>query len=390
VAIVAAVAAVVAGGASPAVADGVQLDAPPADDADDHAAVQAAFGAGSDGGAVAMADLRAEWTGSGLALGLGGRVRWRDGELVREDWDALGDWLGVVRRLELAHHGERMAGAVGVGRLAPVAVASVVDQYTSSALVDRRAPGAVGRLRGEHSGVDVVVDDVTAPTLVAAGVSIGLSDRWRFVAALAADPAADRGDERMRVAATGQGELGARYGERWLGAGASIVAARDGSVAAVVRADASGRRGRWIGSAVIEARGFDGAAAAAPYGPLWPVEREARMPASDAGAAGAALAIVTRGEVEGVGVVEAGLRTRGPRGDVITLRVALPWWRVVQAGAYAAIGEDAALVAGEARVVWAPRWFSSVEVGHGYRRDEAGALAPVWQLSAWFGAAAGW
>jgi hypothetical protein len=92
----------------------------------------------------------------------------------------------------------------------------------------------------------------------------------------------------------------------------------------------------------------------------------------------------------GVGTLEAGVRTRGARGDLATARIALPWWKWAQAGGYAAIGVNDAIVAGEARIQWSTRWFSSFEAGRGYRRAAAGALLDVWQLSAWFGASAGW
>jgi hypothetical protein len=387
-ALVAAAAGVAHADPEVAPADGAELavdvDAPPADSADDHASVQAAFGAGSDDGAMTMADLRAEWRGSGVAIGLGGRLRWRDGDLVRADWDDAGDWLGVIRRLELAHHGARVHGAIGVGRLAPITQGGVADDYTTSALVDRRAPGAIAHLRSERLGFDAAVDDVTVPTMIATGVEARLSTGWSAGVDAAVDPAADR---RTGVAAVGAVELAARYtaGPFVFGAGAIVSSERD--VAAVARTETAVARGRWHVGAMLEARAYGGATAAAPFGPLWSIEREAMIVGDGAGVAAA---VSGRLAIDELGVLDVGVRTRGARGDLATARLALPWWRQVQAGAYTAVGEGAAIAAGEARVMWTPRWFSSIEAGRGYRRAADDALEPVWQLSAWFGAAAGW
>lgn len=372
----------------------IDAEAPPPDDAADHASVQAAVGAGSDDGATALAELRAEWSGSGLAIGLGARLRWRDRALVRTDWDDAGDWLGVIRRLEVAHRGEDLAGAAGLGRLAPVTQGGVVDGYSTAALVDRRAPGAVARVRGHDLAIDASVDDVTAPTLIAGGIErrLGATGRWRVALHAAVDPGADRMDLRT----SGAIELGARWTAGPIALGGGVITGTRGDVAGVARGELAVRRGRFAIAAMLEARAYDGLTAAAPYGPLWPVEREhgARM-ADAADDRGVTTAVGARLAVDGLGTLEAGLRTRGARGDLATARIALPWWKVVQAGGYAAIGVHDAVAAGELRVLWSERWFSAIEAGRGYRREGDGAagggeLRGVWQVAAWFGGTAGW
>jgi hypothetical protein len=156
----------------------------------------------------------------------------------------------------------------------------------------------------------------------------------------------------------------------------------------VLRAEVAGTQGRLHAGAALEVRAYDGAIAAAPFGPLAVVERE-RMPV-DPEDRGVATAVAARVGVDGVGTIEAALRTRGDRGDVLTARLALPWWRWAQAGAYAAIGVHESVVAAEGRIRWSARWFSAVEAGRGYRREDTGTLVGVWQASAWFGATAGW
>jgi hypothetical protein len=376
-----------------AAADGAAIDAeaPPPDDAANHASVQAAVGAGSDDGATALAELRAEWSGSGVAIGLGARLRWRDRELVRTDWDDAGDWLGVIRRLEVAHRGDRLAGAAGLGRLAPVTQGGVVDGYSTAALLDRRAPGAVARVRGHDLAIDASVDDVTAPTLVAGGIELRLGDggRWRVGLHAAVDPGADRMDLR----ASGAIELGTRWTAGPIALGGGVITGTRGDVAAVVRGELAVRRGRFRIAATLEARAYDGLTVAAPYGPLWPVEREQRgmMAGADADDRGVATAVGARLAFDGLGALDLGLRTRGARGDLATARIALPWWKVVQAGGYAAVGVHDAVAAGELRVLWSERWFSAIEAGRGYRRaDGDGELRGVWQAAAWFGGTAGW
>jgi hypothetical protein len=366
----------------------IDADAPPPDDARSHAAVQAAVGAGSDGDAVALTEVRAAWSGSGFEIGLGARLRWRDGALVRTDWDDRGDWLGVIRRLAFAHRGETVAGAVAAGRLAPAELGAVVDGYTAQALVDRRAPGAIARLRATRYGLDAMVDDVTAPTLIAAGVDVAVGGRWNVAVRAAIDPGTAMTELAPRVGTTGMVEVGARWSLAPFAIAASAIGASGRDSAAVIRTEVDGRRGRLFAGAALEARAYDGPGAAAPFGPLWAIEREAIMPA--AGDRGVATAIAARVGFAGIGTVEAGLRTRGARGDILTARIALPWWKWAQAGGYAAIGVNDAIVAGEARVQWSTRWFSAFEVGRGYRRAADGALLDVWQLSAWFGASAGW
>lgn len=370
-------------------APAVDADAPPAADAEAHADAQAAVGAGSDdGGTLALTEVRAQYTGPELVVGLGARLRWRDGVLIRSDWDDRGDWLGVIRRLELAHRGESVSGAIAAGQLAPLGVGAVADGYASAALIDRRAPGAVARLRSARLGIDASVDDVTAPTLVAGGLELGFGPRWRGGVHAAIDPGTAMSADAPHVAAVGMIDVGARWTRGPFAIAGSLVGASGRATAGVLRGEVRGVHGRLHGDAALEVRAYDGAAAAAPFGPLSVVERE-RMPV-DPRDTGVATAIAARVGVDGIGTLEAALRTRGDRGDVLTARLSLPWWRYAQAGAYAAVGVHESVVAAEGRIRWNARWFSSVEAGRGYRRDDAGALTGGWQLAAWFGATAGW
>jgi len=352
------------------------------DDRENHAAIAVALGAGSDEGPLALAELRVQWQGPALAVGLGARLRWREQRLVDTDWDDAADWFGIVRRLEVMHHSDTIAGSLGIGRLDPLTVGGVADGYSSAALIDNRAPGAVMRVRGETFSMDAAVDDVVAPGLILAGVEIGLGGRWSGAVYGAVDPGLASPADRM-VGALGSFEVDARWRVGPMALVGGIVAASVGDYAAIARGEFDGERGRLRAGATIEVRAYDGVAATAPFGPLWLVEREHVLLEEDRGLASAVRAHLAFADI---GIVEAGVRTRGARGDLVTGRLVFPWWRRAQAGGYAAIGSADAVVAGEARVAWSSHWFSGLEVGRGYRRDEAGALESVWTIAAWFGA----
>ena len=343
-----------------------------------------AIGAGQDGTeTLSLVELRAGVTAEGAALELGGRIRWRGTELVREDWDDTGDWLGIVRRLELAYRGDRVAAALGAGHLSPVAIGGLVDEYARAALIDQRAPGAITRVLTRRVELAAVVDDVTMPGLVASRLAVRVAAPWWIQGAVAIDP----GTGTAMAPARGAAELGIACRLDPFELSASAVGAGREEAALVAAAAVRGSTGPVTAMARLELRGFTGPGSAAPIGPLWIVERE-DMALDDEHGVGTALAAGLA--IDGVGTASASLRTRGARGDVITARVTVPTWRILQAGAYAALGTRAAIAAAELRAAWSERWFSRLEAGRGYRRDEAGMLAPVWQVSAWFGVGAGW
>jgi hypothetical protein len=352
----------------------------------DHATVQLALGAGSELGAgTALGELRAGYVRPGIAIELAARTRWQRGAFVRADWDGVGDWLALVDRLELSHEDGGVAGALAGGRLAPVTFGALVDGHSTAALLDRHAPGVTGGFRAATFIADALVDDLTDPSLIAGAGELVIGGAWRVTAGVALDPGVDHG--AMPVRGDGQLELGLRWRTAWLAASAHVLTGVNGDVAAIALGELDVRRGRVRAWARLDARAYRGAGAAAPFGPLAPIERERMAPAADAGVASGLSAAVA---IDGLGEFAASARTRGARGSLVTARVALPWWKLVQAGAYAAVAPDAAIAAAEARVAWTSRWFSAVEVGRGYRRADDGALVDQWQATAWFGAAAGW
>jgi hypothetical protein len=352
----------------------------------DHATLQLALGAGSETGAAsALGELRAGYVRPGIAIELAARVRWQRGALVRADWDGVGDWLGLVDRLELAHEDGGVAGALAGGRLAPVTFGVLVDGHSTAALLDRHAPGVTGGFRAAGFIADALVDDLTDPSLVAGAGELAIAGAWRVTAGVALDPGVDHGMTAVR--GDGQLEIGLRRRAAWLAASAHVITGVHGDVAAVALGEVDVRRGRLRAWGRLDARAYNGAGAAAPFGPLAPVERERMAPASDAGVASGISGAVA---VDGLGEFAASARTRGARGHLVTARFALPWWRAVQAAAYAAHAPDAAIAAAEARIAWTSRWFSALEAGRGYRRADDGALVGLWQATAWFGAAAGW
>jgi hypothetical protein len=188
------------------------------------------------------------------------------------------------------------------------------------------------------------------------------------------DPGIDMNGE-MRDAA-GAGELAAfrRFDAKQarLDVGGSVVASPDASGVVFANGALERSRVRWTG------RGDVRVGRGGLVGPLYRIEG-----IDDAWGVGAGL---TAGVASDRGWLELGARRRPALGGLYTLNAGAPMGRYVQAAAWAAVTSGAAAGAAELRVVWSKRLFSALHGARMYRVDEM-TPAPVWSVTAWFGAA---
>ncbi|MBV8759262.1 MAG: hypothetical protein JO257_18390 [Deltaproteobacteria bacterium] len=119
---------------------------------------------------------------------------------------------------------------------------------------------------------------------------------------------------------------------------------------------------------------------ASPFGPLYRIERTRPLVGHTGLGAGLTLAAAMP-----AATFELQLRERPGLGGLAAIGGAVPMGRAVQAAAWAAVSRRDAAGAAELRVAWARQLFSAVQAARFYRLDDA-MPAPVWSLTAWFGA----
>jgi hypothetical protein len=325
--------------------------------------VSGALGAGAQGDATYGAvDVTLTATWPGVRLGLGARGVWDDGVFRRADWSRPQDVVTVVRDAEAAWG----PFAIAAGRLAPAHVAQLADGYRAT-LDDRWRTGVRAALTTDPVTVGAEVDDVLGPALLAAAARWQVAAPWAVTAAVASDPshvtAVELGGAHRSERAFARLDLGGAFTYE---KGPAVVAFADAmldrdDIRYAVRADA-----------------LAGESASA-FGPLYRVERLRPISGHTGLGAGLTLAATAR-----TGWVELALRERPGLGGLAALGAGAPMGKLLQAGAWAAVSRTDAAGAAEVRVAWAKRLFSAVQAARFYRLDAM--PAPVWSLTAWFGA----
>ena len=321
-------------------------------------------GAGAQGDATYSAlELRldAQWTRA--HVGLGARGVWDDGQFRGSEWATRWAAVAIVRDAAIAGTLGDVELAGAAGALAPAHVGRIVDEYRV-ALDDRWRTGLRLAARSPDVEAGAEIDDVIDPHLVAGGASVFVAGAWGVHGDVAVDPGT-----------AAAGELGGfRRFERKharLDVGASLIV--EPKPSGVVYANGAIERDhvRWTARADLRV-GRGGL-----FGPLYRVEGT-----DDAFGAGAGVAAGAVGER---GWCELGARRRPGLGGLYTAQVGAPMGRYVQAAAWAAVARDAAAGAAELRVVWSKRLFTALHAARMYRFD-AMEPAPVWSVTAWFGA----
>jgi len=325
----------------------------------------AAIGAGAQGEATYGAlDVTLTATWPGVRLGLGARGVWDDGTFRRADWSRPEDVVSIVRDLE-ASWGPL---ALAAGRLAPAHVGQLADGYRAT-LDDRWRTGVRAAATTDDLAVSTEVDDVLDPALLAGAVRWQFARPWAMHAAIASDPA------HATALEAGVAHRSERDHAR-LDAGASIVAELGLGASAVAFTDAALEVDDVRYTLRADVRAGE---TASLFGPLYRIERTREVTGHLGLGAG-----LTVGASARAGWVELALRERPGLGGLAALGGGAPMGRYVQAGAWAAVSRTDAAGAAELRVAWAKRLFSAVQAARFYRLDTM--PAPVWSLTAWFGA----
>ncbi len=346
----------------------------PAGAARAEVSIGAQVGAGAQGNATYSAiEARFDAAWDGGHVGLGARGVWMDAQFRERDWDSAWSAVTLVRDAAVAGRVNDVELAAAAGALAPAHVGRIVDGYRV-ALDDRWRTGV--RLAARSSDVDAgaEIDDVLAPRIIAAGVSWIVARPWGIAAHVAIDPGIDvTGAMRDAV---GAGELAAfrRFEAKQarLDVGGAVVASPDPSGVLFGNAALERSRVRWT------ARGDVRVGRGGLIGPLYRIEG-----IDDDWGLGAGL---TGSVASDRGWLELGVRRRPGLGGLYTMQAGAPMGRYVQAAAWATVTRDAAAGAAELRVVWSKRLFSALHGARMYWIDEM-TPAPVWSVTAWFGAA---
>lgn len=352
------------------------------DRARDGVRVGAALGAGGQGTATYGAlELGIDVLWRDVRVGLGARGVWLDGAFRRADWSRGVDAVRVLRHLEART--EHLALAAGA--LAPSQLGHVADGYRA-ALDDRLRTGFRGAVTTERLQLGLEIDDVLDPALVGGAARWQLDGPWALHAAAAVDPGLDPDVDlgAGAIAARSALELGgSRFWEgtrRRIELGAALVGEPTDGVGVVGfgRADLEHAGARYTG--VVELRAGTGTTGAA-FGPLHRLERRGLLDDARTGVGAA----VSLGVAAPAGWITASVRARPGLGPLVAASAGAPAGRYLQAAGWIAASRDAAAGAAELRVAWARRLSSALQVARMYATDEM-QPAPVWSLTAWFGA----
>lgn len=418
----------------------IGLAAAPAVATAQEASASGALGAGMFGSeAAASAEVGVDVSGAQYALGLGGRLRWVADEGVRtRDWDEPSEWATFVRYLLYARatprgddagHDDRVGFVAAMGQLGNVGLGhgALIQGFTTGLDVDHRHLGAQLRVERGRFGVEGLLDDVIAPRV--AGMRgywqrRGLHHALGLGASTAADFAAPRtvtapgtpGEDmpaletgflpmvaldgsvglhdqsatgEQRIAGTVHAELAAIVA---VAAGLHLGVTIDGTLGAT-RVAASG-------SLIV---GTDG------YVPGWvgPLYERDRVQLGEAPGAASQLdraragglghlgsRFVLNGQHARLGEIELAYAQRSGLPDLVTARMAAPYFRELQGALWGAVEVrgQARVLALELRARLPRSLFVTVEAARLYRTGEEmtatpGALAPWWQATMSLGAA---
>lgn len=369
--------------------------------------LSASVGSGLDGDAPTMvvaAQVDRRWgdpaDDASLAVGLGGRLRWREGAVLTSDWDDGRDALRLVRYVEARARAGTVDLAVALGPLVDLDVGRTIRGYGTGIVDGAVHPGVALGLAWRGGAATVLVDDALRPMVVGAGGTVALGPRWRADASVAVDTGAIEGTAPAMatmaapagaVTPRAQVELGATRGLRpGLSAGGAVVLDPTGGQALL----ADGRATRAFGELTLDARAElragRGAGIAAPLGPLTLVERELASPPMMTPGAGVGAALGLRASLPGWGDADAELRRLIGGGLAGRARLLVAAREPVQGAIWIASSPTAHALASELRVRWSPRTLSRLEAIRTYDRRLDGELAPRWQVMAWFGTRASW
>ncbi len=373
--------------------------------------LSASIGSGLDGDAptmVAAAQLDRRWGApdddATLAVGLGGRLRWREGEVLTSDWDDGRDALRLLRYVEARARTGTLDLAAALGPLTDLDVGRTLRGYGTGVVDGAVHPGVALGLAWRGGAATVVVDDALRPMIVAAGATVALRPRWRAELSIAVDTGAVEGTARAMatmpidaptVTPRAQVELGAsRELASGLRAGGAVILDPADGQALVVDGRASRDHGGLHVEARLEVRAGRGAGVAAPFGPLTMIEREVAAtmmaPSTGGGGAGVGGALGLRAELRDWVQADGEVRRVLGGGLATQLRVIAAAREPVQGAFWVATAPGARAVASELRVRWSPATLSRLEAVRTYDRDPAGGLLPRWQVMAWFGTRTSW
>jgi hypothetical protein len=414
----------------------IGLAAAPAVATAQEASASGALGAGMFGSeAAASAEVGVDVSGAQYALGLGGRLRWVADEGVRtRDWDEPSEWATFVRYLMYARatppgdvDGVGIVAAMGQLGNVRLGHGALIQGFTTGLDVDHRHLGAQLRVERGRFGVEGLLDDVIAPRVAGVrgywqrrglhhGLGLGMSTAADFTAPrtttapgspggdmsavetgflpmVALDGSAGLYDQSAngehRIAGTAHAELAAIAA---VAAGLHLGVTLDGVLGAT-RVAASG-------SLIVGTDGY----VPGWVGPLYERDRvqlgetpgaASQLDRARAGGLGhLGSRFVLHGQHARLGEIELAYAQRSGLPDLMTARMAAPYFREVQGALW-----GAAEVRGQARVLALelrarlPRGlFVTVEAARLYRAVEQmtappGALAPWWQATMSLGAA---
>lgn len=397
-----------------------------------EASASGALGAGMFGReAAASAEVGVDVSGEQYALGLGGRLRWVADEGVRtHDWDEPSEWATFVRYLmytRVTPPGDDSVKLVAaMGQLGNVGLGhgALIQGFTTGLDVDHRHLGAQLRVERGRFGVEGLLDDVIAPRVAGVrgywqrrelhhGLGLGVSTAADFAAPrtvaapepgmsvvetgflpmVALDGSARLHDQsatgEQRIAGTVHAELAAIGA---VAAGLHLGLTLDGGLGDT-RVAASG-------SLVVGTDGY----VPGWVGPLYERDRvqlgetpgaASQLDRARAGGLGhLGSRFVLLGQHARLGELELAYAQRSGLPDLVTARLAAPYFREVQGALWGAaeVRGQARVLALELRVRLPRSLFVTVETARLYRSAEEmsappGALAPWWQATMSLGAA---
>ncbi len=384
------------------------------------ASASGALGAGMfDARAAATVDVGVDAAGQHYAMGFGARLRWVDSMGFRaEEWDALSEWVRILRYLNYRREDAEIRATLAVGELGGVTVdrGTLVDGYSSGLDIDHRHLGMQLRVENSRYGAEAVVDDLVAPRLAA------LRTHWQspaplstieLGATLAADFAApESGVAMAETTVVPLLSVSGRYQRRDpkhdLVGGLYTELAVISTLAAGVHLGLEGagfsrRLGGTRFAVMGEIRLGTDSYLPGWIGPLYEIDRY-QLHTSIGGAA-SQLEVARAGGLAGLAhkvsftattprLGQGRLSYIGRSGvaDLLVAHVTVPYFHAVQGGISTAaeVGEDADtwVVAAELRARISRRYYASIEAARLYRRETA-ALAATWIASASFGARMG-
>ncbi len=370
------------------------------------AAAQSARASGSLGAGsfasdpAALVDVSAGIAGEEYALGVGARLRFLEGQGLRDrDWDERSELFTLLRYAVYQHDGEILGISAVAGELsgATFGRGALLSEYGTGVNADHHRLGAQLKLSTDAWRADALIDDVADARILGGRVAIDFG-RFQLGGQVMTDRAMPDGDgTRALVLAALDGEVGATTADErlsgslyvshvalfGLGTGIHLGARAGYEVPETLRVGLFGEAR--VGSSGYVPRWF---------GPLYEVERASRIAVAESGMAGGfGAAAGFEIEAPAFGTVRAIYDERAGLEDQVMVTLLLPQFARMQFGAwaaweFAALEQDMALAA-ELRLLLPAELFGTVEVARLYQDEEGGMLVPFWSAMASVGRAFG-